>query len=290
MNAFTRTLEAEKRALAQTTPGNNFDTLTTSMIQCDHIPRVFDGPKVSIHTPIYSRPGIGYDFVTMIMGCVALQIYQNYEHVLIDDSSGDFNPSQAADRLSRVGIGYDLSKLRLIRSGSALVCDKRNLALSEVQGEIIANFDDDDYRYPEYLLKAVRWIAATERGNFLNGQSIYGLHEKTYRKKMLYRCGSGHWVYWRKWQQKYGITYSRWNQSEARSDENFLRMAERDDPGFTRHESCPALDGLGLRIRHGLNVSWLKWPTRSPDPDMSVLRHSVDPRLYEILREISAKL
>lgn len=99
-------------------------------------------PRVSIITPTWNREA----FLPAIHACARQQTYQNLEWLVHDDSE---IPSTEL-------LQSDWPKLRYFHSKERLsIGEKRNLLISRAQGEIIVNFDDDDYYAPDYVEKRV---------------------------------------------------------------------------------------------------------------------------------------
>lgn len=95
-------------------------------------------PLVSIITPTYLRD----DFLPGIRQCVQSQTLRDIEWLVADDSpqrSAHFNTADDA-RIRYFHLPQKLS-----------VGEKRNMLVERAQGEIIVQFDDDDYYAPNYV-------------------------------------------------------------------------------------------------------------------------------------------
>jgi glycosyltransferase involved in cell wall biosynthesis len=95
-------------------------------------------PLVSVITPTFNRPHI----LPTIHKCVAGQDMADFEWLVLDDSPV---PSEFMMKLDDPRIFYDhLPERRSVGM-------KRNLLISRARGEIIAQFDDDDFYGKGYL-------------------------------------------------------------------------------------------------------------------------------------------
>lgn len=99
-------------------------------------------PKVSIITPTFNRER----FMPLAHGCFLSQTYPNLEWLVLDDSPA---PSAHLRGLGDPRIKYDHSGERL-RIGQ-----KRNRLIAQAAGDIIVQFDDDDYYSPRYVARMV---------------------------------------------------------------------------------------------------------------------------------------
>jgi glycosyltransferase involved in cell wall biosynthesis len=95
-------------------------------------------PLVSVITPTFNRPHI----LPMIYRCVAGQDMADFEWLVLDDSPA---PSEFMMTLDDPRVVYDH------RPGRRSVGMKRNALISRARGEIIAQFDDDDFYGKGYL-------------------------------------------------------------------------------------------------------------------------------------------
>ena len=106
-------------------------------------------PLVSIITPTFGREA----FLPAIAACVRSQSYQNIEWLVLDDSE---KPSPALTKEPWEKLGYFHSTERLS------VGAKRNQLLARASGEIVVQFDDDDYYGPHYIRKALEVLDKDE--------------------------------------------------------------------------------------------------------------------------------
>ena len=119
-------------------------------------------PKVTIITGTWNREA----FLPAIHACVRAQTYQNFEWIVLDDSD---QPSE--ELRSRTW-----KKLKYIYSDERITLgEKRNRMVAQAEGEIIVNFDDDDYYGPDYVEKRVESIR--ESGCQLSIMSGFFVHQ-----------------------------------------------------------------------------------------------------------------
>lgn len=104
--------------------------------------------KVSIVTPTLNRPA----FLMLSYKCFTSQNYKNIEWLILDDSD---EPNQYFIGLKQENIIYQYSASKLS------IGEKRNRLIEKATGEIIVNFDDDDYYSPNYISE----MAATLENN-----------------------------------------------------------------------------------------------------------------------------
>lgn len=104
---------------------------------------------VSIVTPTANRgPMLG-----LLLDCVRRQDHPNWEWLVLDD--GD-EPSELLRRAADDRIAYAYSRTR--RSLGA----KRNELVSRAAGEVIVQFDDDDYYAPTYVSAMLAFLREQE--------------------------------------------------------------------------------------------------------------------------------
>jgi glycosyltransferase involved in cell wall biosynthesis len=126
--------------------------------------------KVSIVTPTWNREA----FLPSIHACVRQQTYEDLEWLVLDDSE---RPSEELSTCT-----WD--KLRYIHSAKRLsIGEKRNLLIAEAAGDIIVNFDDDDFYGPHYVASRVEALDAS--GNKLSLMSGF----------FAYHLNTGHFGY-----------------------------------------------------------------------------------------------
>jgi glycosyltransferase involved in cell wall biosynthesis len=104
--------------------------------------------KVSIVTPTWNREA----FLPSIHACVRRQSYENFEWLVLDDSE------KPSEELST----SPWNKLRYIHSAERLsIGEKRNRLIAEASGDIIVNFDDDDFYGPAYVTDRIAGLEAS---------------------------------------------------------------------------------------------------------------------------------
>lgn len=138
-----------------------------------------DQQKVSIVTPTWNREA----FLPSIHACVRHQSYQNLEWLVLDDSE---QPSAELAACS-------WSKLKYIHSDKRMsIGEKRNLLIAESSGELIVNFDDDDFYGPDYVKNRVDALNSSgKKLSVMSGFFVYHLNTghfgycKTRRKSGL---------------------------------------------------------------------------------------------------------
>jgi glycosyltransferase involved in cell wall biosynthesis len=123
-----------------------------------------DQPKVSIVTPTWNREA----FLPAIHACVRQQNYENFEWLVLDDSQ---NPSQELSACAWDKLNYIHSKKRLS------IGEKRNLLIAESSGDIIINFDDDDFYGPDYIKNRIESLASSgKKLSLMSGFFVYHLN------------------------------------------------------------------------------------------------------------------
>ncbi len=129
-------------------------------------------PKVTIITGTWNREA----FLPAIHACARAQTYDNLEWIVLDDSDV---PSQELQNCSWDKLKYIYSKDRVTLG------EKRNQMIAQASGEIIVNFDDDDYYGPDYVANRVK--AITESGCELSIMSGF----------FVYQLNTGHFGYYK---------------------------------------------------------------------------------------------
>ena len=94
--------------------------------------------KVSVITPTYNRES----FHKQLLYCVRTQIFDDFEWLVLDDSP---HPSKLLSNLSAPWISYS----HMERSLS--LGEKRNWLVQRAKGDVIIQFDDDDYYSSKYI-------------------------------------------------------------------------------------------------------------------------------------------
>jgi glycosyltransferase involved in cell wall biosynthesis len=138
-------------------------------------------PRVTIVTPTWNREA----FLPAIHACVQRQNYENFEWLVHDDSE---LPSAELAHAS-----WD--KLRYIHSPERMtIGEKRNALLEQATGEIIVNFDDDDYYGPDYVSNRVAALIESEKPLSISAGFF------------AYHLNTGHFGYYRPHHKK-GIAF-----------------------------------------------------------------------------------
>lgn len=113
------------------------DTITTST------------PLVSVIIPTYQRSV----FLTRTLRLIRAQDYSNIEIVVVDDSP---EASLSPDIVQELNVRY------FFLSERKSIGEKRNLAVSNAQGEVIVHWDDDDFFRPHRISSQVQPILSGE--------------------------------------------------------------------------------------------------------------------------------
>ena len=129
-------------------------------------------PKVSIITGTWNREA----FLPAILACVQWQDYENIEWLVLDDSD---EPSETLKNCPWDKLKYIYSKERVTLG------QKRNLLIAQATGDIIVNFDDDDYYGPSYVRNRVE--ALVNSGHKLSIMSGF----------FAYQHNTGHFGYYK---------------------------------------------------------------------------------------------
>lgn len=87
------------------------------------------------------------------LDCLAAQTWPDIELVVVDDGAEDYRPllEEYRQRLS-------IRHVRLAEDPAARLGALRNRALDEATGELIAQWDDDDWFHPERIATQVRFL------------------------------------------------------------------------------------------------------------------------------------
>ncbi len=116
-------------------------------------------PLVSINTPTRNRQ----HFLPLIYECVKAQHMSDFEWLVLDDSP---SPSDFMTALADPRVIYRHSSQPLT------IGMKRNILIEQARGEIIANFDDDDFYAKHYLLDMLRAMFE-EKASFVKLDSFF---------------------------------------------------------------------------------------------------------------------
>jgi len=93
--------------------------------------------KISIITPTFHRER----YLERIFEVISRQTYSNWEWLVSDDSP---QPSPCLSQITDERVRYFHSTKRIT------IGEKRNRMVEQARGEVILNFDDDDYYSPNY--------------------------------------------------------------------------------------------------------------------------------------------
>lgn len=145
-------------------------------------PRGVSG-MVSVITPTYNRDGFLKNALTYFRS----QDYENIEWLILDDSP------QASGSLSDL-TDKNISYQHVDRKRS--IGEKRNILIEKAKGEIIVQFDDDDYYAPNYVITMVSALADRDadlvnlRGWFLYDvrSHFFGYWDLMQKEGPHYRC------------------------------------------------------------------------------------------------------
>ena len=121
-----------------------------------------NNPKVTIITGTWNRE----TFLPMIHACVRAQTHDNLEWIVLDDSDV---PSAELQSCSWDKLKYIYSRDRITLG------EKRNIMVAQASGEIIVNFDDDDFYGPDYVANRVKSL--TESGCRLSIMAGFFVHQ-----------------------------------------------------------------------------------------------------------------
>ena len=226
------------------------------------------GPRVSCVMPTYNRR----DFVERSIRLFLAQDYPNRELLIVDDGEDEI-----ADL---VPPGGSVRQLRLPRRTT--IGEKRNLAAEAADGEVLVQWDDDDWYGPTRLsrqlgplvaghadLTAIQksWLVDLDTGRFFRRQVL--------PRRLTDALALG----------TLALTTDLWRRSRrypaASRLEDFTMFLRATDLG-ARVESIPN-DGIYVYVRHGAN-SWRfdraprdhTWWTESPPPEFLSRRELAD--------------
>ncbi len=110
-------------------------------------------PTVSVITPAYNAAA----FLPQHLACVQAQTWQDYEHIVVEDGSGD-----ATADILRDAAAAD-PRIRAFFQDNAGASVARNAALEQASGRFIAFLDADDLWLPH---KLERQLAFMQRGGY----------------------------------------------------------------------------------------------------------------------------
>lgn len=110
---------------------------------------------VSIVMPVYNAE----KFITATMDCVVAQTYENWELLMVEDSSKDATVTVIENYIRE----RQETRIRLITSPDKLGAARaRNKALTEAKGRFITYLDADDLWNPDKLEKEIAFLTSKE--------------------------------------------------------------------------------------------------------------------------------
>jgi glycosyltransferase involved in cell wall biosynthesis len=145
-------------------------------------------PLVSVITPTFGRP----EMLPHLYERFAAQSIGNSELIVVDDSA---QKSAFMETLADTRVRYIYLAERLSTG------EKRNLAVDAAKGEVIVQFDDDDYYAPQYIATMLRCMQQ-QQADFVKLCSFF-LYSKIHRK----------YAYWET--EKKGGVHHVWDGSPA---------------------------------------------------------------------------
>lgn len=162
---------------------------------------------VSCIMPTRNRPV----FAREAVACWQSQTYEPRELLIVDD----IDAPSFEDGISGAGIIYERVRRRMT------IGEKRNLACSRANGEILCHLDDDDYSAPGRITEQVQRLIET--GKPVTGYSSMkvtdGLRWWLYTGAPDYALGTS-LMYERDWWLKYGF-----DAIQVSEDNNFVGVA-----------------------------------------------------------------
>lgn len=121
-----------------------------------------DSPLVSCIMPTYNRRL----FVPQAITYFLRQDYPNKELVIVDDGTDtitDLIPTDERIRYIRLDQQFSVGR-------------KRNIAVEQSRGKVIAHWDDDDWYHPSYLREVTQHLLQTRDQNAVAGLSSYSVY------------------------------------------------------------------------------------------------------------------
>jgi len=122
-------------------------------------------PAVSVIIPTFNRAA----FVGEAIESVQRQSFENWELLVVDDSSSDGTEASVAPYLAD-------RRIRYIRQAKAGGASARNRGIAESTGGLIAYLDDDNLWYPDFLLAAVDSLTVSPEIDVVYGALVTDLH------------------------------------------------------------------------------------------------------------------
>jgi glycosyltransferase involved in cell wall biosynthesis len=225
--------------------------------------------KVSVVTPTYGRES----HLPRLYSAFKEQTHQNVELLIYDDND---TPSQFIASLRDPSVKYIYSKSRVLLGA------KRDRMVREATGEVIAQFDDDDYYAPDYIATMLARLGTSDLVK-LSGWYLFDSSNRTFyywdTRRVLdahYLVGPGEqsvivkmpkasaeraeWLHRTLWGFGFSYVFKRRVYDRASFDVN---MNEGQDLPFVadcrRHgfvlDAFPDETGLALHIVHTNNTS-----------------------------------
>lgn len=116
-------------------------------------------PEVSVLTATYNREKL----LPKCIESVTAQTYQNWEHLIIDDGSGD----QSLQLIQK----YMLSdaRIRYSRHSNRGQSLSLNVGLAMAAGTYVCILDSDDYYLPNHIESRIQYLKARPEVDFLHG-------------------------------------------------------------------------------------------------------------------------
>lgn len=127
-------------------------------------------------------------FLPAILACVLGQTHENFEWLILDDSA---EPSRTLSAIDDPRISYIHVPGRHMSIG-----EKRNMLCERARGEVIVQFDDDDYYAPNYLSTLAGFIETSEADMVsLQGWFVYDMRHKAFGYRVATRKTGLHFIY-----------------------------------------------------------------------------------------------
>lgn len=229
--------------------------------------------KVSVITPTFGRA----QYLPHLLRCFKHQTYPDKELLILDDSP---EPDGNLKRLRDPDVRYMHLPERLP------VGAKRNLLMAQARGDIIVQFDDDDYYAPEYIQQMVSylgdhdfftlsaWYAYSLRDNFFaywDTRVIMPYHHKLHPREGVQIVSGDHlsgyldsclWGFGFSYVFKKSV-YPTVSFGALNFGEDYDFVQKLTEAGFRRH-SLPDEIGLVLHLIHVGNMSCIYPQYRLP--------------------------
>ena len=140
--------------------------------------------RVTIMTVTHGRER----FLPSILACVRHQTYDNIEWIVLDDSP---EPSPTLSGLDDPRFTYIHLPERKMPIG-----EKRNYVNERARGEVIVQFDDDDYYAPNYIARMMD-VMAKAGADFLSlhGWFVYDERHKAFGYRMALQRSGLHYLF-----------------------------------------------------------------------------------------------